>query len=301
MMASAMKIDDVDVMECPICNEVFTDPRVLPCGHTCCFSCIKTLRHGRPGVRRLPCPFCRQMFTLHNDLPKNYLAMNFLEKAKASESPICGQHADEKIQIYCIDCKMAVCSLCVIQSHNGHRFSDVSFDDLRKRMTSDAVNVTAGMDECRENLDRVEKKKNDFLERCEVTGVKISKRAEQLKLLIDAHRDKLMNGLSSMKQKRMKEVESPREEIEKQLSSMKSYKKHLDEVMEKGSASEIAKAATESHDQADELLKFDVVEGKLADLGHADVAFTPSYIVTDDAYITFGHLHMKCAKTGKSS
>jgi len=298
-MASATKIDDA--MECPICNEVFTDPRVLPCGHTCCFSCISTLRHSRPSARRLPCPLCRQIFNVCIDLPKNHLAMNYLEKLKVSESPICDQHADEKIQIYCIDCKIALCSLCVIQSHNGHRFSDVSFDDLRKRMTNDAVNITAGMDKCREKLDHVEKKKNDFFERCEVTGVEISKRAEQLKLMIDAHRHKLMNGLSSMKQNRIKEMESPREEIEKQLSSMKSFKKHLDEVMEKGTASEIAKAATESHDQADELLKFDVVEGKLADLGHADVAFTPSNIVTDDAYITLGHLDMKCAKTGKSS
>jgi len=36
--------------------------------------------------------------------------------------------------------------------------------------------------------------------------------------------------LSSMKQKRMKEIESLREEIERQLLSMESYKKYVDEV-----------------------------------------------------------------------
>jgi len=30
-MATAKQLDDI--MECPICTEVYTDPRVLPCIH----------------------------------------------------------------------------------------------------------------------------------------------------------------------------------------------------------------------------------------------------------------------------
>jgi len=40
---------------------------------------------------------------------------------------------------------------------------------------------------------------------------------------------------------------------------------------------------------------FDVIERTLADLGHADVTFTPSDYVTDDASETLGHL-----KTGEA-
>lgn len=31
------------VLECPVCMEKFTDPRMLPCGHTFCRSCIEDL------------------------------------------------------------------------------------------------------------------------------------------------------------------------------------------------------------------------------------------------------------------
>jgi len=107
-----------------------------------------------------------------------------------------------------------------------------------------------------------------------------------------------MNELSSMKQKRMKEIESLREEIERQLLSMESYKKYVDEVREKGTACDIARAASGLHDRADELLKFDDIERTLADLGHADVTFTSSNYVTDDVNQTVGHLNPNVWKPG---
>ena len=119
--------------------------------------------------------------------------------------------------------------------------------------------------------------------------------------MIDDHREKLMNELSSVKQKRMKEIESLREEIERQLMSMESYKKYVDEVRQKGTACDIARAASDLHDRADELLTFDVIERSLADLGHADVTFTSSNYVIDDVGKTLGHLHRGAAKTGKSN
>lgn len=31
------------VLECPVCMEKFTDPRILPCGHTFCRQCLERL------------------------------------------------------------------------------------------------------------------------------------------------------------------------------------------------------------------------------------------------------------------
>jgi len=123
-MASAK--DFTDNLECPICSELYTDPRVLPCGHTFCFKCINQCRGNRQPGQSMPCPFCRNAFTtLPNELPKNYSVENILGKMKESaESTVyCDQHADEKIKIYCTDCQMATCTMCFITSHNGHKYS----------------------------------------------------------------------------------------------------------------------------------------------------------------------------------
>ena len=94
----------------------------------------------------------------------------------------------------------------------------------------------------------------------------------------------------------MNEIESLREEIERQLLLMERYKKDVDEVRQKGTACDIARAASGLHDRADELLKYDVIERTLADLGHADFTFTSSNYVPDDVNKTLGLLHGKTVK-----
>jgi len=155
--------------------------------------------------------------------------------------------------------------------------------------------IEAGVQKCRDTLQDLEKEIVDFEEQIVKAEVKVSEKAEQLKRMIDVHKEKLMNELSSMKQKRMKEIKSLREEIERQLLSMESYKKYVDEVRQKGTACDIARAASGLHDRADELLMFDVIERSLADLGHADVMFTSSNFM-DDVNQTLGQLHLNDVK-----
>jgi len=372
-MATAKQLDEIT--ECPICTEVYTDPRVLPCVHTYCLKCIKAWSKDKQPGDKLACPLCRKEFTLPSngvdDLPKNFFISNFLQMKELSsvesnaspceacsgeeesESEVqneasvycvecqmklckicerghkvikatsshkimklgqntdpqsmylwmpptsCDIHKDKNIEIYCFDCKLALCIMCYIKTHNLHKCSDVNevIDDFRKQMASDADNVVGGVDKCREMLDSLEKEKNEFVEEVEKTRVEISEKAEQLKQMIDDHKEKLMNELSVMKQKRMKEIESLCEEIERQLLSMESYKKYVDEVRQKGTACDIARAANDLHDRADELLKFDVIERTQDDLGHADVTFTSSDFVIHDASKTLGQLKLNVVKS----
>ena len=365
-MATAKQLDDIT--ECPICTEVYTDPRVLPCVHTYCLKCIEAWSKDKQPGDEVACPLCRKEFTLSSngvdDLPKNFFVTNLLQMKESSsvesktslceacsggdesESKVknvasvyciecqmkicencerghkaikltrshklikigektnvetfyqsmppsyCDQHEDENLKIYCLECKMATCMICYIELHNAHKCSDINKveNDFRKQMTSDVDNVAAGVEKCREMLESLEKEKNDFNEQVAKTGIEINKKAEQLKQMINVHKEKLMNELSSVKQKRMKEIENVREEIERQLLSMKSYKKYVNEVRQKGTACDIARAASSLHDRAGELLMFGVIERTLADLDHADVTFTSSNYVIDDVKKTLGNL-----------
>ena len=133
-------------------------------------------------------------------------------------------------------------------------------------------------------------KENDFTEQTAKAEMEISEKAEHLKQTIDIHKVKLLEEMSSTKQKRMKQIESLREETEKQLLSMESYKKYVNEVRQKGTACDIARAASGLHDRADELLNLDDIERTLNDLGHADIMFTSSDFVVDDVNKTLGQL-----------
>jgi len=362
-MATAKQLDEIT--ECPICTEVYTDPRVLPCVHTYCLKCIETWSKDKQPGDEVACPLCRKAFTLSSngveDLPKNFFVTNLLQmkelssvesKTSACEAcsgnevtekkeatvycvecqqklcraceedhrkfkvtrqhntvelgvetqmltlamlpSTCDMHADKFLEIYCFDCKLIICMMCYIEIHNSHKCSDVNkvVEEFRQQMESDVDSITAGIVKCREMLASIEKEKNEFSDIVSKTESEISEKAEQLKQMIDIHKEKLMNELSSMKQKRMKEIESLREEIERQLLSMESYKKYVDEVRQKGTACDIARAASGLHDRADELLMFGVIERTLADLGHADVTFTSSHFIIDDVSKTVGRLSL---------
>jgi len=280
-MATAKQLDEYDITECPICTEVYTDPRVLRCGHTFCLKCMEAWSIKKHRGDKVACPHCRKKFTLPrngvSDLPKNFFVANFLssvESIKTSTCEACGsnkvmniasfycvecrkkscsqcQHThkaitsshrvgvegeemnekallqcmpitscDHKGEIYCCDCKSVVCALCFAELHDGHKCGDVPKveDKFRQQMASDAAdNVAASVEKYSEMLQKLEKEKIDFSEQITKAEIEINEKAEELKQMIDNHKEKLMGELSSMKLNRMKAIESLRDEIEQQL------------------------------------------------------------------------------------
>ena len=41
--------------QCPVCLDVYVDPKVLPCDHSLCASCVQQLKQGS----RIKCPLCK--------------------------------------------------------------------------------------------------------------------------------------------------------------------------------------------------------------------------------------------------
>lgn len=54
----------IDINEFWIFFEQFKDARVLPCAHKLCLRCIKKLGETKRPEDKLPCPLCRQEFTI---------------------------------------------------------------------------------------------------------------------------------------------------------------------------------------------------------------------------------------------
>jgi len=48
-------------LQCPICTELFFRPKTLPCGHTLCEGCKKTMEERVEGAM-VPCPICRALY-----------------------------------------------------------------------------------------------------------------------------------------------------------------------------------------------------------------------------------------------
>ena len=119
-MATARPLDDDT--ECPICTEVYTDPRILPCVHMFCFKCIERWsKYKKPG-HQVACPLCREKFTVPSNglvnLPKRIFVSKPSVESKTSPCEACsgGEESEYEVQnvasVYCVECQMKFCRQC---------------------------------------------------------------------------------------------------------------------------------------------------------------------------------------------
>jgi DNA-directed RNA polymerase subunit RPC12/RpoP len=77
-------------LRCPICYNLFIDPRTLNCGHSFCTECLRKYYEKIGKNNWLDCPVCRNRTTVPTrnilDLPKNIALANSVEKLKKGYS-----------------------------------------------------------------------------------------------------------------------------------------------------------------------------------------------------------------------
>src|SRR6218665_1297859 len=122
-----------DSTSCCICTEIFKCPKLLPCGHTFCMSCIQETElkmSKRPGDE-MPCPICRRRFKIPSEgftgLQNNYYVEGLIRVAEILNPSVSGliacdacleenqEETCKKVQIasvYCCDCKQKLCEEC---------------------------------------------------------------------------------------------------------------------------------------------------------------------------------------------
>ncbi|XP_044130095.1 E3 ubiquitin-protein ligase TRIM63-like [Bufo gargarizans] len=133
---------------CPICLEMFNKPVViLPCQHNLCRKCANDVfQAGNPywptrssvSGGKFRCPTCRHEVILDRHgvygLQRNLLVENIIDiykqdcnsrpEKKKENHPMCEKHEDERINIYCITCEVATCSMCKV--FGAHKDCEVS-------------------------------------------------------------------------------------------------------------------------------------------------------------------------------
>ena len=106
------------VLECPICLETLTDPKMLSCFHFFCNKCIKADQSADDGVT---CPVCRKVSTtteLHN-VP---IVRQILEACtKTVKTAVCEGCDEKPAKWRCVDCKQNFCEECRYNTHDRVR------------------------------------------------------------------------------------------------------------------------------------------------------------------------------------
>nr|XP_006811545.1 PREDICTED: E3 ubiquitin-protein ligase TRIM56-like [Saccoglossus kowalevskii] len=120
-------MDDIDkkILLCPICQERFTSPKILPCVHTFCEKCLKSWVEKKHG--QLTCPSCRKphavppggVRALNNNLFVNEMLEMFCN-VKIGQGVLKCDVCASAASFWCKDCAEFVCQDCSVP-HNRMR------------------------------------------------------------------------------------------------------------------------------------------------------------------------------------
>ena len=121
-MADTLKNVIAQSLECPVCLNTFTDPKILSCSHTYCKACLDNLLECHGNDQKLRCPVCRAETQVPNrevsKLPASLALKSLIEDLKSQYQFCSNCKSEDKPQavVYCQDCGRYFCITC----HNTH-------------------------------------------------------------------------------------------------------------------------------------------------------------------------------------
>ena len=144
-----------DMLECIICMEEYSDPRMLPCIHTFCFKCLEKIQHDKQPGDIMACPLCRVEFKIPENgiegIQKNFF-MEVLMKTHLHHSSmirneafcdVCFEDSIDYPQtavMFCIECQERFCDGCCkahrrMKATKQHRLINILDKDAIEQLT----------------------------------------------------------------------------------------------------------------------------------------------------------------------
>ncbi|RVE61616.1 hypothetical protein OJAV_G00172440 [Oryzias javanicus] len=135
-----------ELLTCPVCQDIFRDPRQLPCGHSMCLSCLKNLE-DHSSNSPLRCPDCRAQFGEVVDVQRSYALAHISEdyklcknrREKLAKKVYCDCCSETKTLAFktCLKCEVSMCKEHVknhleLPAFTGHPLVD-PLSDLNER------------------------------------------------------------------------------------------------------------------------------------------------------------------------
>ena len=276
-----------DALECPICQEDIKDPRLLACIHSFCLECLE--RYCRDAVEgdEMPCPVCRYEFQIPKEgvvgLPIRTHAHKPFDGSHLRRKRYCEIHEDERIRMYCFDCKKNVCLVCCVEedkckTHKFERIEEV-VEQFSKSIDEEIEQITSSIECFRGVTAQLEAENNKALDNIKRMELEVQKRSKEIKQivsqLVDRQERELLQKLQSLKSSTQNDVKSKNDTLQLALSEMESFRTSSLELRSKGSPSDITQAANDVHERAQELLQTYIIPREY----HApSYKFTPANI-----------------------
>ena len=295
-----------DQLNCSICLDTYTDPKLLQCFHVYCQQCLVPLGvRDQQGQLSLTCPTCRQITPipdrgvagLQSAFHINQL-LDILEESTSNPvaaTPIgvtadarsvaqyCFDHVDEELKVYCETCGKLVCLQCIMKGckHHDHDYAllKIAFTKYKEEIASSLEPMEKQVNIVKKALAELSTRYGEISDQREAIEDNVHVTFRRLREVLTVRESELIGQLRQMTQAKLKGLAAQSDQIETTLAQLNSCLHFMRESIKIGNEIEadVLKMKTSIVKQVKDLTSFqpsilkmdkktDIVFSALADI-----------------------------------
>ena len=272
-------------LNCSICLDTYTDPKILQCFHVFCCQCLVPLGvRDQQGQHSLTCPTCRQVtpipvrgvaglqsaFHINNLLEILEGSANKLENAPATPeratptdlNPLnkgshCFVHEDKELELYCETCGELTCYKCALKGgkHHSHDYEElkIAFDKYKEEITSSLEPMEKQVTTIKKVLALIEQCRGEISDRRAAIEDNIHVTFRRLREVLTVRETELIGQLHKTTQGKLKSLAAKSDQIETTLAQLDSCLHFMREIIKAENESDVLMMKTNTVHQVKEL------------------------------------------------
>jgi hypothetical protein len=306
-------------LNCSICLDTYTDPKLLQCFHVYCRNCLVPLvDRDQQEQLGLTCPTCRQVTSIPDrgvsGLQSAFHINRFLEIRESLQKPAmafkgaealtnvvnptkrnnnCLFHEGKEVELYCETCGELICTRCALKGgqHYDHDYKELkqAFEKYKVEITSLLAPMEMQVTTVNKSLVQLDLRCREISDQRAATARKVHTTFRQIREVLDIRETELIGRLDQMTQSKLKSLAAQRDQIETTLAQLNSCLSFMKESLKTGSERDVLTMKINAVNHARELT-IPLSPSTLAPNVKADIAFSTSVDVTG-ACQEHGHVY----------
>ena len=261
--SSVLKLEEQ--LTCPVCLDLYTNPKILPCLHSFCHECLEGLpqeREARGDTYYLSCPTCRQRTEVPREgvgaFPVAFHLNNLKEITqslkKKAQQVTCDDHG-KPLEVFCETCKTVICFHCVVHSHKDHKYDLVS-DCYPKhcQMLHDSLKPVKGKKEALEKvLSDLAEREGEIRERGEGVLEEIHRMVEEMIGILRQSERKLTEQVKTVTDAKLEMLSVQAESLQMSLSLLEGIEDCVELSLKTGTHQQVLSSTKQMIERMSEM------------------------------------------------
>ena len=250
-------------LNCSICLDTYTDPKILQCFHVFCRQCLVPLGvRNQQGQLSLTCPTCRQATPIPArgvaGLQSAFHINNLLEILEDSATPEratptdlnpvnkashCFVHENKELELYCETCGELICYKCVTKSgkHHSQDYEElnIAYEKYKEEITSSLEPMEKQVTTIKKALSLIEQCCGEISDQRAAIEDNIHVTFRRLREALTVRETDLIGQLHKITQGKLKGLAAKSDQIETTLAQLDSCLHFMRESIKAGNKNNI--------------------------------------------------------------